>query len=112
MNTPKFKTKNLLAALAASVLTVEVEGFGPVCIRQVTVAESDAISAIAAKKDAAPSEFGLQLLIRTVVDEDGAPLFDDEDLPALRVASSNKVDKLVSEVMIANGYKKAAEAKN
>jgi hypothetical protein len=81
-------------------------------VRQITVAENDAIAKIANNKDAAMSEFGLQLLIRAVVDEEGAPLFDDADLPALRDAASTKIDKLVKAVLVANGFQKADEAKN
>ncbi len=106
------KTSALLAALMARSTPVEVEGFGTVLVRQITVGENDAISKIATNKDAPVSEFGLQLLIRAVSDESGAPMFDDADLPALRDASSTKIDKIVKAVLVVNGFQKADEEKN
>lgn len=102
------KTSKLLAALVAKNKPLEVEGFGAVMVRQITVGENDAIAKIAQNKDAAMSEFGLQLVIRAVVDEEGNPLFDDQDIHALRDSASTAVDKLVSAVLEVNGYKKPA----
>lgn len=106
------KTSALLAALVAKSTPVEVEDFGAVHVRQITVGENDAIAKIANNKDAPISEFGLQLLIRAVTDESGSPMFDDADLPALRDSASTKIDKLVKAVLVVNGFQKAEEAKN
>lgn len=95
----------LLAALACASVTVLVDGFGNVTIRQVSVAENDRIRAgIKADPDAAHSSFGLQLLVASVVDDAGVPVFTADDIPALRQAAGRKVDKLVEAVLDANGY--------
>ena len=110
---PKEKTLSLLAALAATTVAVEVDGFGTVQVREITVAESDQIAKIARDhKDGSPSEFGLNLLIRSVQDEDGNPMFDDVDLPALRACAGNKVDALIGKVLEVNKFNKAADSKN
>jgi len=107
------KTAQLLAALATTSVTVSVDGYGNVRIRQISVAESDEVAAIArANKEGSPSEFGLNLLVRAVLDEDGVSLFDDTDLPALRACAGAKVDALVGKVLEVNKYKKAEDEKN
>jgi hypothetical protein len=96
---------DLLAALACATVTAPVEGFGTVNIRQVSVAENDAIRArIKADADAPPSAFGLQLLAASVVNDDGTPVFTEADVAALRACAGRKVDKLVTAVLQANGY--------
>ena len=95
---------NLLAALACQVVAVQVEGFGELRLRQLTVEQTDAARARASAKDAAPSDFGLYLLLVAATDTAGAPLFDDADIPALRAASGTKVNKLVERVLQVNGY--------
>lgn len=93
----------LLAALQATTAAVDVAGFGTVTLRQITVAENDALRA-AVKKDAPPSDFGLRLVVASVIDDAGAPVFALSDLPALRASAGSKVDKLVEAVLLANGY--------
>jgi hypothetical protein len=95
----------LLAALACTTVAMPVEGFGTVNIRQVSVAENDRVRA-AIKSDASVphSAFGLQLLIASVVNDDGSPVFTEADLPALQQAAGRKVDKLVEAVLEVNGY--------
>ncbi len=96
---------DLLAALACATVTTPVDGFGTVNIRQVSVAENDRIrGSIKAEPDAAHSSFGLQLLVASVVDDAGMPVFTVDDIPALRQAAGRKVDKLVEAVLDANGY--------
>lgn len=104
----------LLAALQPITTTLEVEGFGALNLRQLTVAQTDAAraSADARKTDGSPSEFGLHLLLVAVVDADGAPVFDDVDLPALRGASGTKVEKLVAKVLQINGFIREADSGN
>lgn len=95
----------LLAALACTTVSTTVPGFGTVNIRQVSVAENDRIRAgIKADPDAAHSSFGLQLLVASVVDDVGMPVFTADDIPALKQAAGRKVDKLVEAVLDANGY--------
>jgi len=95
----------LLAALACTTRTVPVPGFGDITIRQVTVAENDAIRAgIKADPSAPHSSFGLQLLIASVVNEEGARVFSADDLPVLQASAGRKIDLLVAAVLEANGY--------
>lgn len=110
-----FSKTALLAALQATITTVEVDGFGALALRQITVAENDALRA-ASKADTPASEFGLRLVVASVVDDAGAQVLTAEDVQALRAASGAKVDKLVEAVLRINGYTRpdpaSAEAKN
>lgn len=103
---------SLLAALAATITSPTIEGVGQVNLRQVTVAENDAIRA--AVSDTAPrSEFGLRLLVASLINDDGSPVFTEADLPALAQSAGRKVDALVDAVLKANGYAaNAADAGN
>lgn len=95
----------LLAALACATHPATVEGFGTVNVRQVSVAENDQIRARIKADAAAPhSSFGLQLLVASVVDDSGTPVFTADDIPALLQAAGRKVDKLVEAVLDVNGY--------
>ena len=95
----------LLAALACATKTINVDGFGDVTIRQITVAENDGIRAsVKADPDAPHSSFGLQLLVASLVNDDGSPVLTAQDLPALRQAAGRKIDRLVEAVLDANGY--------
>lgn len=96
----------LLAALTPTITDTEVEGFGAVRLRQVSVAESDRLRSVT--KDAKTPDFGLQLIIASMVDADGAPLLTADDLPTLQSASDMKIAKLVERVLEVNGYKAAA----
>ena len=98
----------LLAALQAAVTTVAIDGMGEIKLRQISVGDNDAIR-IAAKKDAAASEFGLRLVLACVVDDAGAALLTPDDLEALRTSAGTKVDKLVEAVLLHNGYVKPDE---
>ncbi len=100
----------LLAALAPVTTTTEVEGFGTLRIKQLTVGENDAVRATV-KKDAAGSEFGLRLLMAAVVDDAGQPVFTLDDMPALLAASGTKIDALIKQVLEINGFK-GSEEKN
>lgn len=93
----------LLSALAANVTTVAVDGFGDVRMRQLTVAENDICRAAAKADQAASSEFGLRLVMYSVIDEAGGQVFSEQDLPALRDAGGAKIDALVSKVLEHNG---------
>lgn len=100
----------LLAALAPSVSVVEVDGFGPVNIRQLTVAQHDAVRAqVKAMPDAAPSEFGIRMLVASVVDAEGNLVMGDDDLQALRASSGPKVEALMRRALEVQGYAGAAE---
>ena len=101
----------LLAALQPKRNTVEIEGFGPLQVRQLSVGEVGAVRA-SLKEGDAPEVFGLKLVITSFVDEGGAPVFDDSDLDQLTHSSHTAVEKLVQSALEVNGFTKAASAKN
>lgn len=102
--------QQLLAALAPNTVTIEVDGFGPQRIKQLTVAENDAVRALVGK-EAPASEFGLRLLTAAVVDAQDMPIFTSADLPALQQSSGTKIDGLIKRVLEINGFK-GTEEKN
>ena len=102
--------QQLLAALAPTTSTIDVEGFGPQRIKQLTVAENDAVRKLVTA-DSPPSEFGLRLLVESVVDEQGTAVFTFADLPALQASSGTKIDGLIKQVLAINGFK-GTEEKN
>ena len=105
-STAPFTKLALIAALAAVTQTVEIEGVGGISIRQISVAESEAIRAASKEKDG--QEFGLRLVIASLVDLAGEPLFEVADLPMLQASADAKITKIVEKVLEVNGYKKAA----
>lgn len=98
----------LLAALAPVRTAVAVEGFGDVQVKQLTVAEADAVRGSLKADEQQPSEFGLKLLVASVIDDTGAAVFTADDLTALQSAASSKVDVLMKAVLKANGFDKSA----
>lgn len=101
----------LLEALKPKVEQVEVSGFGTVGIVQLTVGGVEAIRTSLKKEDKA-DQFGLRLVLLSVVDEDGACVFDEADLPGLMASSNAAMDALVAKTLEVNGFKKAVDAKN
>jgi hypothetical protein len=102
---------DLLAALQPKIESIEIEGIGAIKLRQLTVAESDALRASLDKEDKS-SEFGLRMLGTSLVDDEGNRMFGDDEIADLRNSSGTHVDKLIESVLVLNGFKKAAEAKN
>ena len=94
----------LLAALAPTIITIDVEGFGPQRIKQLTVSENDAVRA-SVGKESASSEFGLRLLVASVIDGQGVAMFTEEMIPQLRASSGTKIDTLIKSVLEVNGFK-------
>jgi hypothetical protein len=107
----KFNKSALLAALKPKTELVDVEGFGKVGIIQLTVGEVEKIRADLKAADNA-DQFGLHLVLLSVVDDAGARVFDASDLPGLIDAGHAAMDALVAKALQVNGFKKLAEAKN
>ena len=105
-----FDKTAFLQAIKPKTSAVDVEGFGAVTIKQLSVAEVEAVRA-KLKKDDDADTFGLRLVTLSVIDESGAAVFTDEDLPSIRAASNEAVEVLVTKVLELNGFRKA-EAKN
>lgn len=107
-----FSKVDLLAALRPTIEEMEVDGFGTVAIKQLTVRESDALRANL-KKDDDSSEFGLRLLGVSMIDkETGARIFSDDEMDSLREASGPKIETLIKRVLEINNYRKADQEKN
>ena len=100
----------LLAALKPKTQNIEVEGFGQVTLKQLTIAEADALR-VKLDKDDKSSEFGLSMLGASMIDDEGQRLFSDEELASLRASSGTKIEELVDAVLILNNYKKAQPEK-
>lgn len=107
----KFDKKSLLAALKPKVTALEIAGFGPVGIVQLTVGEVDLLRQTLKKEDKS-EQFGLRLVLVSVVDAQGQRIFEEADLSDLLGASNAAMDALVSCTLEVNGFKKPADAKN
>lgn len=53
-----------------------------------------------------------KLVVRCVFDEAGAPVFTDDDIPALKAAAKVRLAELVAAVTRVNGFDLAGNAKN
>lgn len=60
----------------------------------------------------AGEDSGFRLVVRCVFDEDGAPLFTDEDIPVLKGLSKTKFSPVAAAVNRVNGWDAEAEVKN
>lgn len=107
----KFSKNALLAALKPKTEQSEVAGFGSIGVVQLTVAEVEALRASLKKEDKV-DQFGLRLVQLSMVDPDGARIFDDSDFAGLQQSSNASMDMLVSKALEVNGFKKAEAAKN
>ena len=105
-----FDKAAFLQAIKPKTASAEVAGFGPVSIKQLSVDEVDAVRA-KLKADKDTDTFGLRLVTLSVVDESGACVFSDEDIPAIRAASNEAIEGLITKVLELNGYQRA-DAKN
>lgn len=101
----------LLALFQPKIIDVDVPGIGPLRLRELSAPEvSDAREAC---KDEKKADFGLRLIIKSVVDEQGEPTFTLADLDSLRNASQRSMGELVTKVMEINGFQmKEGAAKN
>jgi hypothetical protein len=106
-----FDKAALLAAMKPKTAQLSIDGFGDVGIMQLSVAEVEELRSVL-KKDDKTDQFGLSMVILSVVDSDGNRVFTDDDLPALRSASNAVMDALVGKTLEINGFKKAADEKN
>lgn len=106
-----FDKAAFLQAIKPKTTAVDVDGFGAVTLKQLTVAEVEAQRA-KLKEDKSDDAFGLHLLAASMVDESGAAVLSADDLPAIRDASNGVIEMLVLKVLELNGFRKAEAAKN
>ena len=109
--TNKFDKAALLIALQPKTTNLTIEGFGDVGIMQLSVAEVEGLRS-ALKSDDKTDQFGLNMVMLSVVDGDGNRAFTDADMPALNSASNAAMDVLVGKTLEVNGFKKVTDAKN
>lgn len=102
----RFDKDAFFNALSQTIITAELEGFGQINLRQISVAEADRIRAAAQDHAGqfSPSDFGLRLLAGSVVSSDGDLVFTDDDVKALRASSTAKIDALITRVLELNGF--------
>lgn len=87
-------------------------GEGKVFFRELSAPEVSDLRE-ACKTPEKKADFGFHLVIASVVDADGKPVFSVDDLPMLRAGAQSRVGLVVEEVMKVNGFtidKAAAEA--
>lgn len=109
--TNKFDKAALLVALQPKTTSLTIDGFGDVGIMQLSVAEVEGLR-FALKSDDKTDQFGLNMVMLSVVDSDGARVFTNADMQALKSASNAVMDVLVGKTLEVNGFKKVADTKN
>lgn len=88
--------------------TVEVpEWGGSVTIRTMTGSDVDALQSVLAEPDGR-RRFRDALLVATVVDDNGAPLFAPADVPALRTKAAAALSRVANASMRLNGLSSEA----
>jgi hypothetical protein len=105
-----FDKAALFAALKPKSAEHEVDGFGKVQLRQLSVKEVDAIRAEIKKeqkeKEDGKDTFGLRLVVLSLVDAEGSRVLSMDDLPELEESSITLMDGLVGKALEVNGFRK------
>jgi len=113
--TAAWNRDSLLQMFKPKVVETEIESGMTLKFRQLTVAETDALreqlkaDQKAAGPDKAVPAFGLRLLIASLINDDGAPIFAQSDLSDLELAANAPIEKMVGKVLEVNGFTKAVE---
>lgn len=107
-----FDKAALFAALKPKTKAVQIEGFGQLTAKQLSVGEVNVVREKLKNGDKKEDAFGLHLVMMSMVDQDGQRVFEEEDLAQLQEASNAAVDALIAAALELNGFKKAAEAGN
>ncbi len=102
----------LLALFAPKIIDRDVPGVGTIRLRELSAPEVSDIRE-ACKSESQKADFGFMLVVASVVDDNGAPAFTADDLPALRASAQSRIGELVTAVMEVNGFSvKEDAAKN
>ena len=109
--TNRFDKAALLAALQPKITTLDIDGFGQVGIMQLSVAEVEGLRS-ALNQDDKTDQFGLSMVMLSVVDDERQRVFAEDDLSALKSASNAVMDVLVGKTLEVNGFKKVTDTKN
>ena len=98
----------LLAALQPKKRAVEIEGFGTVYVRELSIGEVLEIQQDADGEEVRP----LRLVVRSVVDEAGATVFDESDVELLRGAGKTAFEQLMKVAGELNGFARRTDSGN
>jgi hypothetical protein len=109
--TNKFDKAALLVALQPKTATLAIDGFGEVGIMQLSVAEVEGLRS-ALKNDDKTEQFGLNMVVLSVVDDEGSRVFTNDDMQTLLSASNAAMDVLVGKTLEVNGFRKTTDTKN
>ena len=106
-----FDKTAFFAAIQPKTEVTTVAGFGDVILKQLKVIETDAMRANL--EDSGDSnQFGIDLLVQSMVDDAGNQIFTSDDVSALKNSSNQPIEALIGVALDLNGFKKAVDAKN
>lgn len=94
---------SILNLLKPQIIKKTVSGFGEINLVELSAPQVTALRD-ACKDEATKADFGFRMVISSVVDDQGEPLFKEADLPELRASAQSRIGELVSAVMDANGF--------
>lgn len=107
--TAAYDKASLLAMFQPKIVSQPVAGVGSVLFRELSAPEVSDIRDLCQSKDK-KADFGFKLVIASLVDESGQPVFTDADLPSLRSSAQVRIGNLVTAVMAVNGFQLDAKA--
>ncbi|PUA17263.1 hypothetical protein [Glaciimonas sp. PCH181] len=107
-----FDKNALFAAIKPKTKAVEIDGFGSITAKQLSVTEVSGIRTKLKQANGTDDAFGLSLVVLSFVDDEGMQVFTEGDLDALAASSNAEVEKLVTVALELSGFKKPADQKN
>jgi hypothetical protein len=107
-----FDKSALFAAIKPKTKAVEIDGFGSITAKQLSVGEVNGIRSKLKQTGDNDDAFGLNLVAMSFVDDEGALIFTESDIDALSASSNAEVERLVNVALELSGFRKPAEQKN
>lgn len=104
-----YDKQSLLAIFKPRVVEKFVKDVGTIRLRELSAPEVSEIRKACQAEDK-KGDFGIKLVIASVVDQGDKPVFSDADLPELRPAAQSRLGNLVTAVMEVNGFHIDAKA--
>lgn len=106
-----FDAAALFAAIKPKLKKCPVDGFGDVFIKALSEEDAGPLRA-EFRGGGDDGKFRSDLLLLSVVDEQGNRVLTESDIPALKASSVKVIDGLVDAAMIVSGFKQDPGAKN
>jgi hypothetical protein len=106
-----FDKTALFAALKPKTKVVLIDGVGSLTAKELSVAQVNGIRTKLKAANGSDDAFGLNMVVLSFVDDEGALIFSESDLAGLSESSNAAVEKLVFAALELNGFKKADDAK-